>query len=213
MIKKSIETTVLLVIAVFLPVVGNFEIYKTWPFWMIVAYGAALNMSQPKMGMKKEKKDAHDQYSMIFILVGAILCFAIPLADYAYGRPKKILLDQAGTILGLAMIWGGLLFRYWSIQILGRFFTSKVEIQSDHQLVETGPYRYLRHPSYTGAWISQVGISLILQSVIGLVFSIFIYFLIYIYRINCEEKALEETLGEVYTRYRKRTWKMFPLVY
>lgn len=155
----------------------------------------------------------HDHYSMILILAGAIFCFAIPIADYAYGKPKLILWNQTATWVGLGMIFAGFVFRFWSIHVLGKFFSAIVEIQSNHQLVREGPYKYIRHPSYLGAWVSQMGISLFLQSKFGLVFSIFVYFLIYIYRIDCEEKALEGLFGETYTEYRKKTWGIFPFIY
>jgi protein-S-isoprenylcysteine O-methyltransferase len=91
----------------------------------------------------------------------------IPIADFAYGKARIIHFAQAATWVALGMIWGGFIFRVWSIRVLDRFFTSRVVIQSDHQLIRTGPYRYLRHPSYLGAWVSQIGISLLLQSLVG----------------------------------------------
>lgn len=213
MIKKIIETILLILPAIVLPLLGKPALLLTWPVWVAALFGILLSMSQPAMAGKNEKSHAHDRYSMFLILVGALLCFIIPISDYAYGKSKVILIQQTSTRLGLLMIFGGFFFRYWSIQVLGKFFTSKVHIQSDHELIQTGPYQYLRHPSYTGAWISMIGVSLFFQSKMGLAFSIFVYFLIYIYRIECEEKALEGIFGDAYVQYRKKTWRILPFIY
>lgn len=214
MIKKITETLTLLCIAVVVPLAGRLDLLKTWPVGLIIGFGILLTMSQPSMAATKTIPNTHDRYSMLLITVGAILCYAIPLCDFAYRNPEReILIHQSSTILGIIFIYGGFAFRYWSIQVLGKFFSSKVEIKEGHELIQIGPYKILRHPSYSGAWISMVGVSLLFQSKIGLVFSIFIYFLIYIYRIECEEKALVGTFGEKYTAYQEKTWRMFPYLY
>lgn len=213
MIKKIIETILLILPAIVLPLLGKPALLLTWPIWIAVLFGAAITISQPPMSGEAKKSNAHDRYSMLLILLGALFCFIVPISDYAYGKPKIILIEQTSTWLGLLMIFGGFFFRYWSIQVLGKFFTSKVHIQSDHELIQNGPYKLLRHPSYTGAWISMIGISLFFQSKMGLVFSIFVYFLIYIYRIECEEKALEGIFGDAYVQYRKKTWGILPFIY
>lgn len=215
MVKKIIETIVLVSIAVVLPLAGRLDLLKTWPVWIIVLFGILLTISQPSMAAAtKTTPNTHDRSSMLLITLGAILCYAIPLCDFAYRSPtRSIHILQASTILGIILIYGGFAFRYYSIHVLGKFFSSKVEIKEGHELIQNGPYKMIRHPSYTGAWMSMVGVSLLFQSKIGLVFSIFIYFLIYIYRIECEEKALLGTFGEKYLTYQEKTWRMFPYLY
>ncbi len=210
--KKIFETAQLLIIAIIIPLIGRYDIVLTWPILTVILYGVFLSVSQPTMVFKKEAK-SHDRHSMHAILLGGLLTFVIPICDYAYGKTKIVRLDQVVTIVGLAMIFGGFAFRYWAIRVLGRFFTSKVHIQEDHELVQDKPYQWLRHPSYTGAWVSALGISTFLQSRFGIVFCIFIYFPIYIYRIECEEKALKETFPQSYPQYQLKTSKMFPHLY
>ena len=57
----------------------------------------------------------------------------------------------------------GLILRWWAIITLGRFFTVDVTIEKDHELVERGPFRIVRHPSYTGVLLAFVGLALSLQ--------------------------------------------------
>ena len=211
--KKIVETIPLLLMGAILPLIARLDLILTWPVLTVIAYGVLLNLTQPVMSFKKDSTNAHDRNSMLLILISTLLCFVIPLVDYAYGKTKMIELSQSSSIVGLLMIWGGLLFRAWSIRVLDRFFTAKVVIQSDHQLIRTGPYQYLRHPSYLGAWVSQVGLSLFLQSVYGLIFSVIINFVIYIYRIHCEEKALIEMFPNEYPEYKNTTSGILPFIY
>ena len=62
---------------------------------------------------------------------------------------------SAGVVLFVA----GLILRWWAIIILGRFFTVDVTIEKDHELVERGPFRIVRHPSYTGVLLAFVGLA------------------------------------------------------
>src|SRR5205085_6139499 len=65
--------------------------------------------------------------------------------------------------IGLAIFMAGVVLRAWAIVTLGRFFTVHVAIASDHQLVRRGPYRLLRHPSYTGIWLIMMGLGMTMR--------------------------------------------------
>jgi len=62
--------------------------------------------------------------------------------------------------VGIALMLAGIVFRQWAIWILGRFFSTRVRIVSDHKIVAEGPFKYLRHPSYTGMLIILLGLGL-----------------------------------------------------
>jgi hypothetical protein len=99
----------------------------------------------------------------------------------------------------VALFVGGMVLRWYSIIHLGRFFTVNVAIAADHQLVETGPYRFVRHPSYTGALLAFIGFAIVLRNWASvLVISLPIAFA-FLYRINVEERALVQALGERYS--------------
>ncbi len=213
MFKKFIETAVLLSIAIILPLCKKLDLLSHWTMITVMVYGAILSMTQPGMPSNNDKTDKHDKYSMYLILIGGISCFVIPIMDYAYGRERTILTSHFSTWLGILMMFGGVLFRWWSIHILGKFFTAKVQILNDHQLIQEGPYQILRHPSYLGAWVSMMGISVFLQSIPGLVFSVVVYCFINGYRIECEEKALLEKFPDAYRKYQEKTWRMIPYIF
>jgi len=107
----------------------------------------------------------------------------------------------------------GLAFRWYAIICLGRFFTTNVAIARDHRVVDTGPYRFIRHPSYTGALLAAFAFSLSFGNW-GVLLIIFLPILAAtLWRIHIEEAALLEALGEDYRRYMQRTRRLVPGVY
>ena len=115
--------------------------------------------------------------------------------------------------LGLALFVIGIVVRWWSIIVLGRFFTVDVRIAPDHQLVESGPYRWVRHPSYTGVLLAFIGFALTTQNWAALLVIIVPIFITFVRRMRVEERALINGLGERYVAYMKRTKRLLPFVY
>src|SRR5262249_56376675 len=60
--------------------------------------------------------------------------------------------------VGLVLIASGIGLRVWSIATLGRFFQYQIKVQPGHRVVTGGPYRYVRHPSYTGIALVLAGV-------------------------------------------------------
>ena len=77
----------------------------------------------------------------------------------------------------------------------------------------SGPYKWLRHPSYTGAWIAMIGAALLMHSYIGLVLMGPGMLLVYMRRIAVEEQALEAGFGEAYTNMKMNTQRLMPGVW
>ena len=131
---------------------------------------------------------------------GDLSVFALP-----YGR--------AFALVGVILFVAGLLLRWWAIITLGRFFTVDVTIEKDHELVERGPFRVLRHPSYTGVLLAFVGFALTLRNWAALLIILVPIFAAFIRRMNVEEDALSRALGSRYADYMRRTKRLVPFVY
>jgi protein-S-isoprenylcysteine O-methyltransferase len=107
----------------------------------------------------------------------------------------------------------GIALRWWAIVTLGRFFTVDVQIASDHELVDRGPFRLVRHPSYTGVLLAFLGFVLTVGNwAAGLIIMLPIFFA-FVRRMNVEEHALTESLGDQYVSYMERTKRLVPFVY
>jgi protein-S-isoprenylcysteine O-methyltransferase len=96
---------------------------------------------------------------------------------------------------------------------LGRFFTVNVAIATNHRLIDTGPYRFVRHPSYTGALMAFLGLALCLANWASLVVMVVPVFLVFLWRMHVEEGALLQALGNQYRNYMNRTKRLIPAVY
>jgi protein-S-isoprenylcysteine O-methyltransferase len=105
----------------------------------------------------------------------------------------------------------GTAFRIYAIHCLGKFFSTTVQIKKDHKVITKGPYRYLRHPSYTGAYMAMAGCAFFLGSVMGMIILTMGMLFVYRLRIEAEEKTLLQNFKDEYAIYCMHTYKMFPL--
>jgi len=112
--------------------------------------------------------------------------------------------------VGFIFIVAGIFLREWAIWVLGKQFTVRVQVRDKTKLVTQGPYRYIRHPSYTGGFLTFVGIPLAIGTWTGALITTVVSMIAYQYRIRIEEEALQEAFGYEYEEYKKRTWKLFP---
>ncbi len=115
--------------------------------------------------------------------------------------------------LGFILFLAGLALRWYSIGYLGRYFTVDVSISAGHKLVDSGPYRYVRHPSYTGSLLTFVGLGFCFGNWLTLLFLTVPIIGAFRWRIRIEESALIEALGEDYRAYMQRTKRLIPFVY
>jgi protein-S-isoprenylcysteine O-methyltransferase Ste14 len=115
--------------------------------------------------------------------------------------------------LGMLLILLGLVLRWIAILTLKRFFTVDVAIFSDHQLVNRGVYKSIRHPAYAGSLLSFVGLGLAFSNWMSALVIVIPITLAFLYRIRVEEKALRSALGESYARYALTTKRLIPFLY
>jgi protein-S-isoprenylcysteine O-methyltransferase len=116
-------------------------------------------------------------------------------------------------VLAVLLFGAGLALRWWAIVTLGRFFTVDVVIEKDHEVVQSGPFRWVRHPSYTGVLLAFLGWSMTLWNWIALAVILVPIFLAFLRRMKVEEDALSRALGQRYAEYMARTKRLVPCVY
>lgn len=116
-------------------------------------------------------------------------------------------------LAGLALLILGLAIRWTAILTLGTTFSTNVAIHAAQTLRTTGPYRWVRHPSYTGMLVIFTAIGLYERNWISLAVVLILPTAALLYRIHVEEIALTEAFGEQYLNYRKTTNRLFPGIY
>ena len=170
-------------------------------------------LKQTAKGSRKEAS-VQDRGSM-GILIGLqwggialnfLLGGLFPAAGISWQRTA---LFSAGVILILL----GVALRWYAIWILGRYFTRDVAVSADQKVVQIGPYRYMRHPAYSGTFLTMLGVGLAMTNWASLVALLTCVFLGHMYRVSVEEKALSQTIGQPYVEYMHRTRRFIPFVF
>lgn len=147
--------------------------------------------------------------SFWFVTVGMVGAFFIPPVEYLYFKqllPQFPWLKAGGLVL---MIAGMALF-LWARRALGSSFSGHLSVTEGQRLVQTGPYRLIRHPAYAGYLMMAAGVSLGYSSLLGL--AVILFFLLpgLLYRIKIEESYLEAVFGPLYKQYASRTHRLIP---
>lgn len=114
---------------------------------------------------------------------------------------------------GLGLFAAGLGLRWVSVVHLGRLFTYDVAIAADHRVVDTGPYRHVRHPAYAGSLLTFVGLGVCGGNALSLLVLVTPIALAFLRRIAIEEAALVSALGGRYRDYAAKTKRLIPFVY
>ena len=182
-------------------------------FWTTYILWLVLETIGSRTKRSTDLTNASDRGSFQLIMI--LLWLAVGL-DFAL----SFLLPQA-TILwhrialffvGIGLMLAGLAFRFYAMSLLGRFFTYQVAVHPGQTVIEAGPYRYIRHPSYTGALITLVGLGLALGNWAGMLALLACMGPAYPYRIFVEEAALLAALGDPYQHYLRRTRRLIPFL-
>ncbi len=165
-----------------------------------------------KQKREKEIVKSGDKASIwilsVFIGIGYLLSFSIGATKIGriYHWDIFFIIGAILTIVGLAI-------RIKSILTLKQYFTYTVTEIENHELIETGLYKSIRHPGYLGQLIIFVGISTSLSNWLSILLMMTPVLLGYIYRINTEERFMTEQFGQKYVDYQKRTKRLVPMLY
>jgi protein-S-isoprenylcysteine O-methyltransferase Ste14 len=180
----------------------------TWAVWI---WTEAVVVLGPTLVDQLRGRGRRQDIGSTLVLLGCVVAAfvaAIRLQHLAAGAlPGSLAGWLAG---GLALMWSGLGLRVWAIDHAGGLFHAVVVVPRDHRLVTTGPYRLVRHPSYTGALLTAAGFGLTLGHWTSLLVLVVGWSAGLAYRIRVEEGALRRAFGTAYDEYRARTRRLIP---
>ena len=115
--------------------------------------------------------------------------------------------------LGIIFILLGVGLRWFSIWTLGRYFTRDIAVSVDQLVVQNGPYRFIRHPAYSGTFLTMLGVGLAMTNWASLISLLLCVLLGHLYRVKIEEETLIQNIGQPYIEYMRRTKRFIPLVF
>jgi protein-S-isoprenylcysteine O-methyltransferase Ste14 len=167
-----------------------------------------LTYKRLRSGARRQDKGSRLVLAVLIVL-GALLsylvAFNVPATAITISRPLLFW-------LGILLIYMGMALRLYAIKVLGAFFTTTLAVASEQTVIETGPYRLIRHPSYTGFLITVLGFGLTLTNWLSLLVLMGCTALGFWYRIQVEEHVLQDQLGRRYQEYMRRTKRLIPFV-
>ena len=189
----------------------------TWPyflvFWPIYVWVFIPELRIVGRAHLSTPTPAEDRGSLRVVLVGfsvAILAaFLLSFVAHQATLPGN---RSVWFFIGVLTLVSGSLLRRHCFRVLGTFFTGAATIQAGHRVIESGAYRWVRHPSYGAALLIVLGIALSLGSWLSVVVSFVIAFPAYSYRAHVEEQALLSSLGAPYARFMAARKRFIPFI-
>lgn len=195
-----------------LPLLGKPALMFDPKILFIILGSICMWLTQPPVSMKETgDQKSSDRFSVVLILLMSLVSVVVPIVDWAYFKADQSHYSYI-TIIGVLMIITGIIFRAWAVRTLGKYFTATVQIKEDHTLIRTGPYRIVRHPSYSGAFMAIVAGAVVLESLTGFIISCIAMIIAYYVRIGIEEKELIARFGNDYLDFKRETKMIIPYV-
>lgn len=187
----------------------------TQVFWLIIgltwtASELFIAISTRKRQESEVQAELHSE-KLIWLVICLSLLFALSVKNFHWFTIG--LSANAKLNIGFSLLALGLGLRIYAVFCLGTFFTTQLSIQTTHRLIIKGPYRYIRHPSYTGLILSFTGAGIAMGDFLSVFILLIPLIYILIKRINIEEPLLQRHFGKDYAQYCQQTKKLIPGLY
>ncbi len=172
-----------------------------WAYWRIAARGVK---------QVRRRESVASRWGHILPLVIGGLLIALPRLP---GWLGALLWTRTWTLygIGVGVVAAGLGFSIWARKVLGRNWSGTVTLKEDHELIQSGPYRWIRHPIYTGILLGFIGSAIARDEWRG-VLAVLIISVGLWRKLRLEERWMQELFGARYEEYRHRTWALVPWV-
>ncbi len=157
----------------------------------------------------QSSESAASRWLHLVLLNAGVLLLIVPVP----GLTHRFLPEARGlTVFGLALQAAFFLLAIWSRRHLGANWAGEVRIAAGHQLVQSGPYRLIRHPIYTALLGMYAAIAFVSGEIHALL-AVLLIALAYGRKLRLEEAALTEAFGQSFTNYRQHSWALVPYLF
>lgn len=178
-------------------------LYLTLVGWVVLEVSLLVRDRVRRRGSR-----ARDRATRMLIRVTLNAAFA--LAFLAVAAEPSLRIPAPHRAVGLIVMWLGLAIRMWAIATLGSAFRTTVEVDPGQAVVRSGPYAWIRHPSYTGLLLIVSGFGLALGNWLSLAVLVVVPLPALLRRITVEEAEMNRVLGDAYGDYEAQTKRLIP---
>jgi protein-S-isoprenylcysteine O-methyltransferase Ste14 len=189
--------------------IAPFPILLIVPLVLWVAFELSLALRDLFTGKGRFRRDKGSKYVVSIGLYAGLFLGAV-LRKFGFSFAGNL---SVGLWIGVAILLVGLGIRIWAVVALGASFRLTVETHQGQKVIDQGPYKYVRHPAYSGLLLICLGYGLSLQNWLSLAFAVIFPVAALLYRIHVEEQHLVSSIGEDYKRYQMKTKRLIPWVW
>lgn len=213
MVKKFIHGLLASSIIISIPAVGNTAMFSAPHLWILVAVGVVASLFQPEYNPFKSAPNDQDRGTAGQIIWSVYLTQCAIVIEAAYFHYPASISWGPLTSAALSLMVFGLFIRSWAFFTLGKFFTWHISTQTDQQIIKSGPYAFVRHPGYLGAYLTYTASAIFMSSWVSFGFAVIILLVAFTRRIHHEENALHSILGGQYAEYCHHVKRLFPWIW
>lgn len=183
------------------PGISAWIIYLLW-------LGAVVYLTAASVGVKRDTRSHLGQsFGLLFAIIAAFLLPHVPALGFVNFAPVHPVLGAIGVVMCAA----GLGCLVVARQELGRNWSQTVSAKEDHELITSGPYRYVRHPMYTGGLLACLGSAITCGG--PFVFLLLLLGALFLWRVGAEDRLMVRQFPDAYPDYMRRTKALIPFVW
>ena len=171
--------------------------------WALVEVGVRV-----REGVQGKGRPDRDRATRVLIVMTLGAAIVAALGARSVGPTLGML--EPLRMVGVVVMWLGLALRVWAIATLGSAFRTTVEVEPGQTVVSSGPYRWVRHPSYAGLLLIVAGFGAALGNWLSLTVCVVLPLPAILWRIHVEEAELNNVLGEAYRTYQSDRARLIP---
>jgi protein-S-isoprenylcysteine O-methyltransferase Ste14 len=180
--------------------------------WTWVAFGAYwLIVARRVKAPRTSESPIYRVFRLLLLVITFTLVFAKWTAVGFLGRhffPQK----QSLAYIGFASALTGMAIAVWARMSLGHYWSDKIVLKVDHQLVRSGPYARMRHPIYSGVLLGVAGSALVVDEWRGML-ALLLLLTNYVIKAKCEDKVLAEAFAEDFEEHKKCAGFLLPRLF
>lgn len=210
MLKKFIQGLIVSSLILYVPIIWNPAMLRAPHLWIMVLIGVLASLFQPEYNPFKRSPNTEDRGTANQIIWSIYFTQLSVLIEAAYFRYPESISWSMLTTFSLILMVSGLAIRTWAVFTLGRYFTWHISTQENQTIIKTGPYAFVRHPGYFGAFLTYASTALFLNAWFSFILSVIILLFAFLRRIQHEEKELKLKLGNQYNSYYNSVKRFIP---